>query len=150
MNTERAFLTPSQLTAVRDHRRQTFWQILFPVILAGVILVAVTVFLVVTTRYSGSTLDTRWANISLIWLLLPSIAFSVILLALLGGLIFLMVKALNGLPKFGAKAQYYAVSASQIVRNFSDKVSSPVIGVKGAWAGLQDLVIQIRKLFTRK
>jgi hypothetical protein len=150
MNTERVFVTPSQLTAVRDHRRQTFWQILFPVILAGVIVIAVTVFMIVSSSNPSSMLDTRWANISLIWLLIPSIALSLIPLALLGGLVFLMVKALNGLPKLGARAQYYAVSASQITRNISDKISSPVIGVKGIWAGLHNLVNQIRKTFTGK
>lgn len=119
---------------MRNHRRQKFWRITFPVILAGLIVVALTVLAIVTTAGGGNTQDSHWANISLIWLLIPSIFGGIIMLAVVGGLIFVMVKLVNAVPNAAATLQHYMIRVSQIARTVSDKVSAPVIKTKSTYA----------------
>ncbi len=139
METQPLLSIAVQAEALRKHRRQTFWQVLFPVILASLLLVALAVLAMVTTSGAGNDLDTHWANVSLIWILLPTIFGSLIWLAILGGLIFGMVKLLGVLPNAFAIIQHALMRASQIVTNVSDKVSAPVIKTKGFWAGARRL-----------
>ncbi len=124
-----------QAEALRAYRRQRFWRIYFPVILAGLVVIALSIFLMVTTAGGGNDQDTHWANISLIWLLIPTILGSLIWLVLLGGLIFAMVKVLQVLPPAAATVTHYLMRVSQIACDVSDKVSAPVIKVKGLYAG---------------
>jgi hypothetical protein len=128
-----------QAEAVRVHRRQRFWRIWLPVILAGLLVIGVTVLVMVTTAGGGNDQDTHWANISLIWILIPTILGSLIWLALLAGLIFVMMKVLNATPTAAGVVQHYFMLASQLACTFSDKVSAPVIKTKSIFAGARRL-----------
>lgn len=149
MDTQHLLSSPKETPAFRGHRRQTFWQIQFPLILAGLIVIAVTVFLIVITAGHGNTVDTHWADISLIWLILPVLAGSLIPLALLGGLIFLMAKLLGALPKYGALGHYYAIRVTEIAKLIGDKVTAPVIAVKSRGAAVKSFFEQLRQRFKR-
>jgi hypothetical protein len=120
---------------------------MLPLILGGLVLVALIVLLIITTGGSGVQTGTHWANISAIWLAIPMIMGSLILLALLGGLIFLFAKLLKVLPKYGFLAQYYGERGVQIACMISDRVASPVIKVKGVWAGFTAFKNRIRNFF---
>ncbi|HEY9088260.1 MAG TPA: hypothetical protein VIO36_08835 [Anaerolineaceae bacterium] len=139
METQPLLSTAVQAEAMRKHRRQSFWRILFPVILVSLIVIALVVLAMVTTAGAGNDLDTHWANISLIWVLLPTILGSLVWLAILGGLIFAMVKLLGALPNGFAIVQHALMRVSEVARDVSDKVSAPVIKTKGFWAGVHRL-----------
>ncbi|HEX2980893.1 MAG TPA: hypothetical protein VHO48_11560 [Anaerolineaceae bacterium] len=146
MDTERLLWSPEQEAALRDHRRQAFWQIWLPIILGGIVFIALTVLLIVTTSPGGTNAE-HWANISAIWLLIPSIILNVVELALLAGLIYLMTRAIKGMPGLGQKVQYFADRMAIIARNLSDKAASPVLSVNGWRAGWREFLEQVRTLF---
>lgn len=130
---------------MHKHRRQAFWQIWLPIGIAAVAFIAVTVIAIITTR-PGEASAEHWANISAIWLILPTLFTSIIWLTVLGGLIFLMAKAIQGLPKLGIKVQNLADKMYQISQTISNKVASPVLKVNGWRAGWREFVNQIRNL----
>lgn len=146
METQDLLSTPAQTKAYQDHKRQKTWQILFPVIFLSLVMVAVIVLLIITTGASGNTQDTHWANISLIWMLLPTIVASLIFLALLGGLVYLMAKLLKVTPLYAAKGQYYARRASEIARTLGDKAVSPILSVNSMQARWRSFRQQIRHM----
>ena len=123
------------MAAYRKHRRQMFWQILFPVLLLTVVVIAVTVYLIVITANPASQVDTQWANISVIWLALPTILTCLIFMALTGGLVFLMAKLLGKMPGWMAVAQYYAARMAQMAESVGNKAAAPVIKTRGMLAG---------------
>lgn len=136
MDTQRLLSSPTQSETIQDHRRQTFWQILFPVILASLVVVGLAVFLIITTGSpAGYDTGVKWAGISLIWLIIPTLLSCFIFLVILVGLIYLMAKALGAVPGLGAKGQYYAARMAEISQNLGNKVASPVIKTKGFFAG---------------
>lgn len=137
--------TSAQIQATRDHRRQTFWQILLPVILISLALLAIVVLAMVTTAAPTNDYDTHWANISLIWLSIPTMLSCLIFMVVLFGFIFIMTKALGATPLFSAKILYYTKMVGGMVRNLGDKAVSPVMNVNSGWAGLQELVRRIRR-----
>lgn len=124
---------------MRNHRRQSFWRVTFPVILAGLVVIGLTVLAIVTTAGGGNDQDSHWANISLIWLLIPSIFGGIIMLAVVGVFIFVMVKLLNVTPTAAATVQHYMIRVSQIACTVSDKVSAPVIKTKSTYAAARRL-----------
>lgn len=131
--------TAIQAEALGNHRRQSFWRVTFPVILASLVVIALVVLAIVTTGGGGNVQDSHWANISLIWLLIPSIFGGIIILVVVGALIFVMVKLLNALPDWAATLQHYMIRVSQIARTISDKVSAPVIKTKSTYAAARRL-----------
>lgn len=145
MDTQHLLATHLESDTIRNHRRQTFWQVLFPVLLAGLVLIAILILLIITTSARGNVQDTHWANISLIWLIIPTLASSLIFLMLLAGLIFLLAKLLGVLPKYGALGQYYAARMVDMACSLSAKVSSPILSVNSATAGSKEFINKIRQ-----
>lgn len=135
--------------AIREHRRQTFWQVLFPVILLSLVIIAVIVFLIITTGGAGNDVDTRWANISLIWLIIPTMVMSMIPLALAAAFVFLLAKLLSVAPNYLEKAQNFMAQVEVESRKYADKVAKPVISVKGGFAGVREFFRELAQRIRR-
>ena len=120
----------------RNHRRQFWLQIFLPLILAVLLIIAVAV--VSGIAAFGQNGDApRWAAISTIWLVIPVMIFGLIFLAILLGLVYLMVRALQGLPPYTSKAQYYVNRGASEVKRFSDLAAKPVLFIEGIIASLK-------------
>ena len=108
------------------HRRELRWKILAPVIAASVLWVLCSGRVYVATfGYGGDV--TLWAEISEIYLAIPTIIFLVILFALVGGLVFLMARLLSVLPRYTFMAQDLSYKMKAFVRRGADKAVKPVI-----------------------
>lgn len=119
------------------HRKQRFWQIGAPVGISILIILAVIVLVIFDAVNKGSESSVpQWAYVSEIWLLLPIILFSVITFAILFGFIYLLARLLKILPGYTFSAQHYVDLASEIIKNFSNKLASPIVSVKSATTGL--------------
>lgn len=95
-----------QHASYRLHRRQAAWQIILPVVVAGLILIAGTYFIIVGTfRYNGEV--DRWAAISTMWLTIPVMIGGLIALAVLIGLAWAVGKAAGFIPPYTHKAQVF-------------------------------------------
>lgn len=91
----------------QKHRRQVVWQILMPVIAAGVVFLGLGLLMVLTPTL-GTSRTGHWAAISLIWLIAPLIIFVMLFLTLNIGLIYLMNKLLQVLPPYLRIGQIYS------------------------------------------
>jgi len=118
------------------HRRQFWLQIFLPVILAILVIIVVAVLLSISAL-TGTGDSTRWAAISTIWLLIPTMIFAFFLLAILAGLVFLLSRALDVLPSYAFQAQYYVNRAATAIKGFSDKATKPFIFLDSVGAGLK-------------
>jgi hypothetical protein len=125
-------------SSLARHRRQAVWQIWVPLGVGGAIVVGLTV-LAGFGASLGSPELVRWTNISLIFLIIPTLLASLTFVLLFAGLIYLMARLLHFLPPYTQLGQAYAHYLSVLVRVWSDRAASPFLAVRSAWAGFLTL-----------
>ena len=118
-----------------QHRRQMFWQVFFP-LGVGVILMLVACVLPVAAVAQGGEVR-KWADISLMWILLPAMFFSLIPLALVAGSVFGLFKLFERLPGWMFRVQEVFNQVRKLVRQYADKTVEPVIRVQSFNARIQ-------------
>ncbi|HLF89641.1 MAG TPA: hypothetical protein VI451_11880 [Anaerolineales bacterium] len=118
-----------------QHRRQMFWQVFFPLGVGVILMLAVCVLPVAAVTQGGEV--RRWADISLIWLILPAMLFSLIPLALLAGSVYGLVRLFQILPGWMFRLQGIFDRIRGIVRQYADKAVEPVIQVQSFTARIQ-------------
>ena len=122
--------------SLRLHRRQRLWQILLPVILSFVLLLAAGAFIVLLA-VRGEGQARLWADISLTWLILPLMVFALILMVILGGLIYALVRLTGAIPRLTSRAQDLAGRASAGTRRVTEKVVKPFVWLKEVSAAVE-------------
>jgi len=126
MVTERNPLTHAK------HKREVFWQIMIPMLI-GVLLVLSVAFGIIFGFQSSSDLS-RWADVSTIWLILPSLFFAFIILIFLSAFIYLITIVLRITPRYALIVQLYFEIAKHKVSYYSDRITEPIIKTRGIWA----------------
>jgi hypothetical protein len=124
------------------HRRQVVWQVILPVVLTALLIVALIVLVNVATFNQGGDVA-RWAAISTIWIVIPIMIGMLLFLALLVGLVYLMKKLLNITPTYTGMAQDYVHIAEGYVKRAADATVKPVFFLEEIRAG-------VRAFFGRK
>ncbi len=124
------------------HRKQWIWQVILPVVLSALLIVALIVLVNVATFNQGGDVA-RWAAVSTIWIVIPIMIGMLIFLALLGGLVYLMKKLLDITPTYTGLAQDYVHKAAGYVKRGADAVVKPIFILGGLGAS-------IRTFFGRK
>ena len=94
---------PRHLSYLR-HRRQVAWQIILPVVVGGLIMVAMIVVLCLST-FGGNGDVSRWAAISTIWLTLPVMLAAIILFTLIVAVTYLLSRGASFIPRYTREAQ---------------------------------------------
>jgi len=120
----------------RQHKQQSFWQILLPVLVSLLAVLAGLAYLIVITN-GGDPVGklSTWADTSLIWLLLPVLGLGLVAVLLLGMMIYLLARLLKILPTYTAIVQHYFNMAAAWVKVMSFRVLNPVLKAKGYQAG---------------
>ncbi len=95
-----------QHASYRLHRRQLAWQILLPVVLAALIIIGLAV-LVSMAAFGGNSELARWADVSAMWLAIPFMVGSLVLMAVLFGAAYLVGRAAGFIPPYTHKAQMF-------------------------------------------
>ena len=117
----------------------TFWQIIFPTIVGALLLLLLGIWIIL---YPGSGTVARFAEISTVLLAIPVMFSSLLLFLILGGLIVLVIRIIQGLPSITE----WILDKLEWVRNIIGKVSDnaviPVIRPAAFLAGL-------RRVFTK-
>jgi hypothetical protein len=112
------------------HRKQRITQIILPMVISALLLIGLIVLIIFSTFNSNGDVS-RWAAISTIWIIIPALLAGLIVLAILVGLIYLMARALSGLPHYTGIAQDYVYLAQHHIIRAADMVVKPVIGLEG-------------------
>lgn len=119
------------------HEKQRFWQILTPIgvgLLIMLVIVALVIRAAVGTNAGGPV--SQWADISLIWLILPVMLFAIIATLVLIGLSYLVARLLQILPTYTFIVQHYAYLISSQVKLWADKIVQPVISLESIKASV--------------
>lgn len=117
----------------RLHRRQVWWQIVLPVLVAASALLVAPI-IAWQTSLGGAGDVGRWAAVSTMWLLIPVIFGGAILLAAICGLVFVTVRINGWVPTFSYRAQRIASRAADGALRASQIIRRPVLAVKGLGA----------------
>jgi K+-sensing histidine kinase KdpD len=113
------------------HRRQTFWQIYFPLIVFGV-MVIITIILAL---FADDQADSKWADISLIFMI--SIAMVTFLIVIVG-LVFAAyytTQLLKATPYFFFTIQRYSYLVEIRVKMYSNMAAEPFLRLHSFIAG---------------
>ena len=116
------------------HRRDVNRQIILPVALVAVIGVGIAA-LTIYAATGGSAGVSLWADISLIWLIIPMMFLSLVILALTVGLVYGLTKLLKVSPRYTGIVQQYALWINAEIVLWTDKIIEPVLSLK-TWLGL--------------
>jgi hypothetical protein len=122
----------------RNHRRQLVWQILLPVVLAALLIVGLTVLVNIATFTANGDVE-RWAAIATIWIVVPIMIVSLILIALLTGLVYLMKQLLRITPTYTGRAQDFVHKIAMHIKRIADAIVKPVLFIDGIGASVKRL-----------
>lgn len=127
---------PIKSPSLRRHQKQRFWQILLPFGLVTVILLGGTIL----AAFGGGGGQARlWADISLIWLILPALFLALLLLALIIAVIYLLARLTRAVPPVTARIQFFSRRLAEGTRQVADRVVQPVVWLEEAGAMLKTL-----------
>lgn len=118
----------------RKHRRDLTHQILLPILLVTLIGLGLAV-LVVYGAVGGHAAVSLWADISLIWLILPLMLLALLLLVLTIGLVYGLAKLLGVAPRYTGLVQHYALWLNAEIVRWTEQIIQPVLSFK-AWMGI--------------
>jgi hypothetical protein len=129
------------------HHNQALWQIFIPlgVAVAAILALLVGVIITAASPTPDVTNLSRWADTSMIFLSTPVIVGCFFIVVVVAALVYLMARLLKLLPPYTQLAQAYVYYASSLVRYWFDRIVSPVISLRGYWAGFQVALIKIKK-----
>ena len=115
------------------HRQEVNRQIILPIVLVSMVGIGLSVFsgFAATTRNPGVSL---WADISLIWLIIPMMVLAIVILALVIALAYGLNRLLKVTPHYTGLAQYYILWFNAQVKIWNDKITQPVLWIK-SWIG---------------
>jgi len=127
---------PERHPSYQKHQRQFWTQIILPMILAALVVIAVAVLVgIATFGVNGDA--PRWAAISTIWLVMPVMFFGLLFLAVVAGLIYLLARTLKVMPPYTSKAQYYTYQVSGIIKQVSDGMAKPIFFFESVLASIK-------------
>jgi hypothetical protein len=127
--------------AYRKHREEVLWQITLPILIGALILL---VFALLTIRMeAGET--SRWADISLIWLITPAMVIILISLVMLVASIYATVKLIQVLPFYTFQLLRGLIQAGSYVRMLGDRVVEPMLRASSLAASLKTMKRQITR-----
>jgi hypothetical protein len=122
------------------HRHEVLVQIMIPVVLAVLILLG----LGVGSALMPSDRASLWADISLIWLIPGAMLFTLVGLALFGGLAYVTIKLIDVLPFQFYRLHHLLRQVHHGVVKVSEKITEPIFRIKMYRAGTKAFVEQMR------
>ena len=130
--------TYQERESYKAHRRDYKRQILLPMI---IVLILISIASVLTTMRPAATAS-LWADISVIWLLMPLLIFAFISMILMAGLVYGMAKLINITPIYTHKLYNLIRLLTQKIENAADASTKPIFFMEGISASIQSIFRQ--------
>lgn len=121
------------------HRRDVFRQITLPTLIGLIVIIALTAA-VIYAGASGNSQVSRWADVSLIWLLLPSTIISLLFVAILAALAFLITRLLHIFPIYAYRLQLIFRDIQSKIETGTDIAVEPVLKINSFLARARALL----------
>jgi hypothetical protein len=122
------------------HKRETSLQILLPVILGSILILALFVLVAYATFTPGGDVE-RWAAISTIWIVIPLLVVLLVTLIFVVGVVYGMHRLLKITPDYTGLAQEYVLMITTKVRHYNAAFTSRLIRFR-AWADTLQSVVK--------
>ena len=116
------------------HRRDVNRQILFPIILASLVAIGLAILSGIAATGSNPGVS-LWADISIIWLIIPIMMLALVILVLMIALVYGLNRLLKISPHYTGMAQAYALWLNAEAKIWTDKIIQPVISIR-TWLDL--------------
>jgi len=117
------------------HRRQTFWQIYFPLIIFGLLVIAAIILALIAENDQAS----KWSDISLIFMIsIAMVMFVVIIIFLVFSAIYTR-RLLKATPHFFFVVQRYTYLVEIRVKSASNAAAEPILRFNSYIAGVRNL-----------
>jgi uncharacterized protein involved in cysteine biosynthesis len=116
-----------------EHKREVFWQITLPLVIGILLLVAAVVAIILSATHPVTDVG-RWADVSLMWIILPSLFFALIMLVILIGLAYGISRLIGVIPRYSHIIQLYFEQAKGKVSQLTNLMAEPILRVNSVWA----------------
>jgi hypothetical protein len=133
-------LPPFDRPTLRHHRQQHFWQIQLPIVLVSLLMGVAGGY----TILAEGAQDRLWADISIIWLVVPLLFFALFLLVVLVGMIYLLYRLMKGTPIFARRVQNLFMRIEKETRRAADSAVKPVLWIHQFQSGLKSLLGRVK------
>lgn len=118
------------------YQRQSFWQIIAPIGLMGLLALAGMVFMVLSISGTRTGISvSQWSDASIIWMLLPLIIPAVMILILIILIIYGVTKVIQAVPGYSRLIHAYIKLYGLRVDIATRKTLAPLINLKSIFAG---------------
>lgn len=120
-------------TEFKKHRQQSFWQIYFPLAIVLVIIITIIVLAVITAaRGDAEGVNSKWADLTLMVIILMSSIIALIIAGLLFGSVYLLAKGIRKTPEISLQVQQFMVLVRDKTQEIMNIVATPIIKISGA------------------
>jgi hypothetical protein len=124
-------------------RRDVIWQIALPLALAGLIVLVLVVLLILPV---GAPVRSVWADVSLIFLIIPTGLIGLVVLALLAALAYGLFLVLRALPHYAKQAQDFVALATYRINMVAAKIANVILSIRSFWAGVRKAAADVRAI----
>lgn len=135
-NQSRSFLLERNPKSHAEHKREVFWQITVPM-LVGILVILAAVGAIIFSATQPVMDVERWADVSLMWLILPSLFFALLFFFLLAGLIYAVIYIMHVIPHYTLVIQLYLEKARGKISQLANMGVEPILRISTIWAAIR-------------
>jgi hypothetical protein len=116
----------------KKHRKQSFWQIYFPLAIVLLIIIAIIVLAVITAAQGDAEgINSKWASLTLMVIILMSSVVALVVAVILYGVVYLLAKGIRKTPEVSLQAQYLFNLVRDKTHEVMTMVATPIIKIGG-------------------
>jgi len=115
--------------SLQTHRRQLWTQILLPILLAAVLLLGI-IAVASVSAFRGNGDVGRWAAISTIWLVIPSMLAGLVVFGALATMVYLVWRLVRLIPSYSLRAQRLLHRVETTTKRGAEMVRRPTSAVR--------------------
>ena len=138
MNIKRPVPRPNRASYLK-HKRETNLQILLPVLLASILMLALFALITYATFAQNGNVA-QWAAVSTIWIVIPLLALLLVTLILVVGMVYGMHRLLKVTPDYTGLAQEYVMMITAKIRHYNSEFTNRLIRFRAWTDTIQNIV----------
>lgn len=119
-------------------KKELLAQIFVPIVLFSILFVVLSLLMINVSNGGNQTIQ-HWANISIIFLIVPMLLSVLLFFALIILIIFGQAKLIKWLPVHTANLYVFVMKIAIFVMNASNKITEPVIGFRSKLFSLKSI-----------
>jgi len=125
----------------KRHQKEVLWQITVPIVIGSLVLLALAVLSVGIVPGEAR----RWADISMIWLIVPVMFVTLLSLLFLAGSIYAVMRLILVLPKYSYQALGWMLLLGLQLRRLNDRLVEPFLRMQMLSASMKRLGRRVSK-----